>query len=213
MDDADINDIMSAVVNMNDPDTQNVSSNLQYRMPIMNQRRSDNKAFNNPAASGSLVMDDCTEGPANYSPINRTNNGIHRPVDPVRSVSSSDMGNEYMNMYTTDQSNMTNIKSILQNKKGGKKVAKHVTVQENNNIDTKDTKTEKIDNSTELPITDSGAGNPNMTSIFGYNIPSSTLYFIFVLIMIAIALYLLTGEKKKDKEIDKNRETRREDET
>lgn len=46
----------------------------------------------------------------------------------------------------------------------------------------------------------------HLTSIFGYNIPISTLYFILVLVAITILLYLLTAEKKKDKDRDKEKE-------
>jgi len=52
----------------------------------------------------------------------------------------------------------------------------------------------------------------HLTSIFGYNIPISTLYFIIVLAIISVALYFLTGAKRKenkdkDKDKDKKKET------
>lgn len=37
----------------------------------------------------------------------------------------------------------------------------------------------------------------HLTNLFGYNIPTSTLYFIIVLVLIAVGLFFLTAEKKK----------------
>lgn len=39
----------------------------------------------------------------------------------------------------------------------------------------------------------------NITTIFGYTLPTSTLYFIIALLMIAIGLYFVTSDKRKKK--------------
>ena len=54
----------------------------------------------------------------------------------------------------------------------------------------------------------------HLTSIFGYNIPTSTLYFIIVLVIIAVGLYFLTAERKKpnkDGEKDKEKSKKTQD--
>lgn len=64
------------------------------------------------------------------------------------------------------------------------------------------------------PTDNNGSTNSNdtqqpthLTNLFGYNIPTSTLYFIIVLVLIAVGLFFLTAEKKKPikHDLDKKR--------
>lgn len=50
-----------------------------------------------------------------------------------------------------------------------------------------------------------GTQGPSVISLMGYSIPESTLYFILVLLIIGAALYFLTGDSKKDKDNEKNK--------
>ncbi len=55
-----------------------------------------------------------------------------------------------------------------------------------------------ITNGTQFIVPD------HMSLILGYQIPSKTLYFIIILVIIAVTLYFLTAEKKKPKKDKKD---------
>jgi len=65
----------------------------------------------------------------------------------------------------------------------------------------------KSDDKDNILITQSS----HLTNIMGYNIPTATIYFIIVLIVIAVGLYFLTAEKKNSIKNDNERHKRKDD--
>jgi hypothetical protein len=157
---------------------------------------------------------------------------VNRPVDPVNSVQTSsaeyqspvDNVREHSNKperssHTVGGAEALSRKSLRSNdlkndlkndvsrkQTTDKKVGK--TVHFNNHVDEHYDDVDATSSENTLQVTPSGI---NMTSLMGYNIPTSTLYFIIVLIVIAVALYFLTA-KKKDRTREKDREKDREKE-
>ena len=160
----DIDDILTAVNNMNEND-DNVLASLHHRTPYLEDNHVPIKSI--------LVK--------NKNDVSITNPDIQTFI---RSEESS-LPKEYKN---------------IKNQEVSVPVAKcKKTVSINTNISQRDINNVDDKNNLSYEI-DSSIKNSHMTSLMGYSIPSSTLYFIIVLIIIATGLYFLTSDKKKDKE-------------
>ena len=121
---------------------------------------------------------------------NLTKSIINRPVDPSGSVSSSDNSSR-LDEYDLPPKSKNKCTSNLKRSDSDNPVLNQ--------------------NNTECSSNLQYSHKNHLTSIFGYNIPISTLYFILVLVAITIVLYLLTAEKKKDKEKDKEEKNKEKD--
>lgn len=133
-----------------------------------------------------------------------------KSFDPVNSVSSSDSTPPSKSLVdvvnTLDTSKISNSMKQILNQINDSKL--------NQSMNTPVTTHESISNP---PINVQGSGNsssssssnsssrtgPSLISVMGYSIPESTLYFVLVLAIIAVALYFLTSDGKKDKEKEK----------
>lgn len=177
MNNVDINDILKAVNGMNNVDNKDVLSNLQHRSPVCVQRINADKMKTN-------------------SPISNTDTSstriINMPIDPTHSVSSTETHQSNNTLDMTAMNDMLN--DIIAKTKANQKIVSNDTPA---NLTTK---------TTAMPIELTMNDNSHLTCLFGYNIPTTTLYFILVLICIAVAFYFVTNKqkKKKDDENDEN---------
>lgn len=219
MNNFDIDDILSAVNNMNDggESVQSILGDLHHRSPVVKT------ADSNPV------------GKNNNSSISGSKQTINRPVDPTKSISSSD--NNTSSLDDCDQK-LPDMKPFTQNIPPGRNQRENLTQmlhtknignignasrgprfngsnqliatkKKNSPITDIGDNSQKQDPDTIIP-TDDGKKSLNgshMTSLLGYNIPTSTLYFITVMIIITISLYFLTAEKKKDKDKEKKKDS------
>ena len=164
-------------------------------------------SFNNNDDISSLVVDLQHRTPSIRTiplEIYKPDPIVKIPVDPTTSVSSTE--NTVIHEIPP-QSTKTKSKTIQVGHKikksnetngdyiDGKKIQKTSinNVKSNDSITTTHIESDKIN----VPS--------HLTTIFGYSIPTTTLYFIIILAIIAIALYFLTAEKKKsskEKEAD-----------
>lgn len=254
MNNLDIDDILSAVNNMNDGESvQNILGDLHHRSPVVKTVDSSpcppSSGRDNNNSKGSKQM---------YSDVGqRSKQTINRPVDPTGSVSSSDNSapsNVADTLDGVDDQKLSNMKQMLQSissgqsqrqirtqkmptgsgvsasrsegskqqQSGGKKKSVSLNVAPDESGDQADVGaghegdqgddgSQKQDNGTVVPAGD--ALKSHMTSLMGYNIPTTTLYFIIVMIIIAVALYFLTAEKKRDKEKEKEKEKQKKKES
>jgi hypothetical protein len=160
-------------------------------------------------------------------------NYVKNPSDPVESVSSTENTSPPIpNKFSPEKIISTKVDNNpirLQNSKPCRKqlpsvqqtvhIEKDAELEASHTSSNSDFENGYIDNPNEtVPDTKqlSGAGLKklqqvipmHMTSLMGYLIPTSTLYFILMLVVIAIAIYFLTTEKKPtniDDEKDKDK--------
>lgn len=239
MNNLDIDDILSAVNNMNNGESvQNILGDLHHRSPVVKTSDSNPSAGDNNNSSRGLAKQI-----------------INRPVDPTGSVSSSDNSAASSNVTDAfgiaDDRKMSNMKQMLQSISNGQST-RQIRTQKviNSNGDgsaailrpdngNQSSAKKKIvtmnvpsnpadENTDDANNNDDGDNDQNesagtivptgnnqkshMTSLMGYNIPTSTLYFIIVMVIIAVAVYFLTAEKKKDKEKEKDKQKKKEPE-
>ena len=126
---------------------------------------------------------------------------VNRPSDPVGSISSAEN-------ISSDSDNAPNVipsefksRHQLNNQSEKSLQTKVKTIQSNKSNKNKVTNMSLGDDMDQdeqyNPIDTKFAQCSHLTNIMGYNIPTSTLYFIIVMIIIAVGLYFLTSERKK----------------
>ncbi|VBB17882.1 hypothetical protein YASMINEVIRUS_345 [Yasminevirus sp. GU-2018] len=238
MDNIAIDQILSTV-NGGDDDMASLMRDLQHRVPTVRRSQPEinkshvnrpNDPVNSVSSAENISNSDSSADaievsrPAQVSRQvpNQTSNHIQRqkasvhvqaPQAPV--VSSHAHPTEKVqskNMYKDSRPNTAPKKSVKINTGSdtgsqdddGTNGADGDVDGENGTIVTQTDKGSKDDNKVALPS--------HLTNIFGYNIPTSTLYFIIVLVIIAVGLYFLTAERKKpnkdgDKDKDKNKKS------
>jgi cbb3-type cytochrome oxidase subunit 3 len=194
MDEFNIADISSAINNIGGDKDFDILGALQHRVPVFSalspllpsysENNLNQENYKNPQELRSQ------EKNVRFNLDRNTNNGhnlqksiINRPVDPSGSVSSSDNSSK-LDEYELPPRSKNNRAANLKKSDSDNSVSSQ--------------------NDNEFISNLQYSNKNHLTSIFGYNIPISTLYFILVLVAITIVLYLLTAEKKKDK--DKERE-------
>ena len=213
MNNLDIDDILSAVNNINDDDgIQNMLGGIRHR-------------------SCEIVQNQV------HSPNLYLKATVNRPEDPVGSVSSSDIGahlNGSIVLGSDGSQKPADVKHMLQNinivdgQIGRQNKIQKIPIMTNistqiaenskqnnkKNIITTDVNKRESDCKDVMVISSSSQCDglkTHMTSLLGYNIPTSTLYFIIVMTIITTTFYFLTAKKKLDKnkdKIDKNTEKR-----
>ena len=156
---------------------------------------------------------------------NSRNINVNRPIDPVQSVSSASYSSPDIafdvHQYETPKNNTSRIVPARNNSSAP---SKSIQTSKQSNVQPTNVTSKLSKNNIEPEVFDGGddgndnnnidsAENPvqtpavasHLTSIMGYSIPTCTLYFIAVLVIIAIGLYFLTGEKKKPEKTDSPR--------
>lgn len=199
----DIDEILSAVTNMNNGDNvQNILSDLQHRTPSVQ--------------SVGTFRDNNSSSTRESKQIERQS--INRPVDPATSASSSDdTVNEASDAFSgASDAKMKQMLQSVSNAQSHRQIKTHKMASSNNKGDTRERKgiktfgTDEAVDELQQTQNDKAVGGDHvvpvdgqkshMSSLLGYNIPTSTLYFIIVLVIIAVGLYFLTAEKKRDKD-------------
>ena len=187
MNNLDIDDILSAVTNMNNNESvQNILDDLHHRSPVV--KSVDNNLNRHPSSEANLRPNDHSF---------QSRQTINRPVDPAGSASSSDDSDPNANDQPRVSPGSVALAVPVTDVK--KKKTVHLNVVEN----TPDGQTN--DGKPRAVVPAKNIQKSHMTSLMGYNIPTSTLYFIIVMCVVATALYFLTAEKKKDKDKDKQK--------
>lgn len=198
----------------NDQPTNDVKKNIKPLDPVssVDSSSSDPDISNdNPHVNIPPLEDTPPAGPGGLAKPNSTDSSrsSHGKLEgPVNSLKSALTKRNTNNKYDTYVSgNNKNTKS--------NKVNKTVRIQTHpTNIDDNDTNDTNNANSTIICASSNDNDEKisliqtksHLTSIFGYFVPTTTLYFILVLVIMAVGLYFLTGEKKKDKDKDKEKE-------
>jgi uncharacterized membrane protein len=122
--------------------------------------------------------------------INKTPH-VNRPTDPVQSISSAEnlsTESPHAEKQLTSHINVRPPNRELINQQKNTQKNNHVNTNTNTNV-TSDLSDDIVPNNTN--------NTSHLTNIMGYNIPTTTIYFIAILVIIAVALYFLTAEKKK----------------
>jgi hypothetical protein len=188
MDTLDIDDILSAVTNMNNNDSvQNILDDLHHRSPVV--KSVDNNLNRCPPNDHSF----------------QSRQTINRPVDPAGSASSSDDSNLNANKQSHVDVSPSSVAIPVPTTDVKKKRKVHLNVPDN--IPEEQSNDENHKQNSRVVVPTKNIQKSHMTSLMGYNIPTTTLYFIIVMCVIAIALYFLTAEKKKDKDKQKKKES------
>jgi len=214
MDHTTIDHIMSAVngMNGNNEDMAYFNRVLPHRSPIT---KNTNESF----LSQPNMRSDA-----------HSHNKINQPVDPVKSISSNDNysnssnDNDFFEITQPEHKTNSKINGPAKSRRldthtvRGRKTTK-VDVDNNSDISNVSDGTDVRDNIV-VPNNDNGTPNTDnngtiqpahLTNIFGYNIPTSTLYFIIILVLIAVGLFFLTAEKKKPVKHDSDKNKRKEE--
>ena len=172
MDNVDIQAILNVVEDINEKNDSSILTDLKNRTPHIELSEKKNPPKNISASQIKQILQSVSKTESNI---------INRPSDPTSSVENS----------PREEKSQTRqpVKVISTSKK-----------VESNNMpnESNDDTTDKSKSSSEIVTPNT---HPNITSLFGYNIPTSTLYFIIILIVIAITIFLTTIEKKKEKEV------------
>jgi hypothetical protein len=228
MDKYDINDILSAVGNLNnDGDNMNdIMANLKQRIPniITSIQNSSHK-------HSDVILDDVSVS-SSPSPYDRSEQSLknthanthantqvnpqaqirtpgqnqvsfnHTPI--IHELSPQEPKHEPKTILKTRQNTShINKEDVKADAKADVKADAKADVKADAKADVKaDAKADAKAGTNESTII---VENSHLTSIMGYNIPTSTLYFIIVLVAIAVGLYFMTTDRKKDKEKDKNK--------
>lgn len=163
-----------------------------------NELLSDNLKLRTPVIQNSKSKTNCTP---NVCPDNKVLNNlpISMPTDPVKSVSSSDSittPNVNLNTNVTNEQ-LNKMLSLLQNTKNldinSLNEIKQKTVNSNNKV-------------VQKSQTNNNQKSELVTNIFGCNVPTSTIYFVLVLSVIAVGLYFMTAKKRVNKKKKKNKD-------
>lgn len=157
---------------------------------------------------------------------NTNSSVINRPLDPVKSVSSTENMNnsddvielEYQRSNSNQKDHeISHMQSSNMRHKPAKQTFKNKIIESEKNDSSLGQSNILENNSMNDPNELNNeqnaivSQNSHLTNIMGYNIPTTTIYFIVILIVIAIGLYFLTAEKKQPIKNDHDKNKQKED--
>jgi hypothetical protein len=192
MNSLDIADILNVVGN-DHPITQ--SNIVRQRTPVSNNQNGS-IALRNAPRIGSVTQSQSQQfEDQNIQHVQ----DVMSPSDPVKSASSGEGMTNTIEHVVKQNKDMINgmIKRIAQNNSHNKKQS--VKFQDMENIAETD-----ITGENDKIIPPVSTNINGLVTMFGYQIPQSTIYMIIILSFIAIIIYFMSGEKKKkEKEKEK----------
>ena len=211
MDLSDIDDMIKSVSNLTGPNNDIKPRRAQINMPedpVRSASSSDNIQMNQNSIPKNINMDDVNAvlmgqlGPGQRSVQINTKNQMPRMGGQQNALSLAAAQKRLQSMQAKRQNTNNNASAPQQAGQVAQQDASTVgggndgNNTGNNAVQVSDN-ADGGDNNGAVEL--AGGVPDHITKIMGYSIPTSTLYFLAVLVVIAVILYFLTKEKEKPK--------------
>lgn len=190
MDNIDIDDILN-VIDGNTYEHDQFNS-IQYRPPHIQS----------PVTRTTRLVSPINPVTDNVTPHNMSS----RPTEPIRSrtIDPTNIVNAVGSSESESKEMISNMLEQLSKEVRSNLDTKHANTTKKSQPKTKDTQSvdsvSTIVDATQEQDTAQTQQGSHLTVLFGYSIPTSTIYFILILAAIAVVIYFLTSDSdKKDK--------------